>query len=153
MTLQGDPPVATLSLRVATYQETMTLTKVKQGKRNNFQANLFKIKKGSFATCSNASNIKMTLTTTPDLLPHEARLTSLCGPSQVCGCCFHRSDGGAWYDRGPCLLICLSVLHACYLRASRHHLLSYPQEWGITYGSYSGTCSHRRVHEKLNISQ
>jgi hypothetical protein len=26
-------------------------------------------------------------------------------------------------DRGPCLLICLSVLHVCNLRASRHHLL------------------------------
>jgi hypothetical protein len=32
-----DPPVATLSPRVATYEETMTLTKVKKGKKNNFQ--------------------------------------------------------------------------------------------------------------------
>jgi hypothetical protein len=49
------------------------------GKKRNFQANVFKIKKGSFATCSNASNIKMTLTTIPDLLPHAARAVVLYG--------------------------------------------------------------------------
>jgi hypothetical protein len=44
----------------------MSTTKAKRGKRLNFQANVFKIKKGSFATCSNSSNIKMTLTTTEE---------------------------------------------------------------------------------------
>jgi hypothetical protein len=34
-----------------------------------------KIKKGFFATCSNASSIKMTLTMIPNLLPHGARPT------------------------------------------------------------------------------
>jgi hypothetical protein len=32
------------------------------------------MKKGFFATCSNASNIKMTLTMIPDALPHGARV-------------------------------------------------------------------------------
>jgi hypothetical protein len=81
LTLQGNPLVETLSLRVATYLETMTLTKVKWGKKHNFQENVFKINKGPFATCSNASNIKRTLTTIQNLLPHEARLIVLCGPS------------------------------------------------------------------------
>jgi hypothetical protein len=42
----------------------MSTTKVKQGKEHNFQANVFKIKERPFATYSNASFIKMTLTTT-----------------------------------------------------------------------------------------
>jgi hypothetical protein len=57
----------------------MSTTKVKGGKRHNFQENVFKIKKGPFATCSNASVIKITLTTRPDLLPHEARPGVLSG--------------------------------------------------------------------------
>jgi hypothetical protein len=51
-------------------------------KNHNIQENVFKIKKGSFATCSNASNIKMTLTTITYLLPHhEARPDVLYGTS------------------------------------------------------------------------
>jgi hypothetical protein len=33
---------------------------------------------------------------------------------------------------GHCQSIHLSVLHVCNLRASRHHLLSYPHKWGVT---------------------
>jgi hypothetical protein len=35
---------------------------------------------------------------------------------------------------GHCRSICLSVLHVFNVRASRHHLLSYPYELGITKG-------------------
>jgi hypothetical protein len=62
----------------------MSTTKVKQGKEHNFQANIFKIKERPFATYSNASFIKMTLTTTPKSLPHGARPVVLC-ESSWCG--------------------------------------------------------------------
>jgi hypothetical protein len=41
------------------------------------------IKKGFFAKCSNASNIKVTLSMTPKLLPHEARHIVLWDPNLV----------------------------------------------------------------------
>jgi len=67
----------------------MSTTKVKQGKKNNFQENVFKIKEIPFATYSNASFIKMTLTTKLDLLPHGARPVVLCAPSWCGGHCCH----------------------------------------------------------------
>jgi hypothetical protein len=60
----------------------MSTTKVKQGKEHSFQANIFKIKEITFATYSNASFIKMTLTKTIDLLPYGERLVVLCDPSR-----------------------------------------------------------------------
>jgi hypothetical protein len=63
-------------------------TKVKLGKMYNFQANVIIIKKGLFATCSNASNIKVTLTTRLDVLPHEARLVVFLEPRWRNGHCF-----------------------------------------------------------------
>jgi hypothetical protein len=53
----------------------MTLTKVKSGKKHNFQEKRSIIKRIFNATYSNAPSIKVTLTMIPDLLPHGARST------------------------------------------------------------------------------
>jgi hypothetical protein len=85
-----------------------------------------------FSSYSNDSFIKMKLTTIPDSLPHGSRLVVLCEP-RWCGEWWnHWSHGDGWCDVGLFLMVCLSVLHVCNLKASRNHLLSYPYEWGIT---------------------
>jgi hypothetical protein len=56
----------------------MSTNKVKLGKKYNFPANVFIINKGIFATCSNASITKVTLTMRPDL---KARTIFLSDPS------------------------------------------------------------------------
>ena len=61
----------------------MPTTKVKQGKEHNFQANVFKIKEEPFATYSNASFIKMTLTTTPNSYLMEQDLPSSVSQASV----------------------------------------------------------------------
>jgi hypothetical protein len=58
----------------------MSTAKVKQGKEHNFQEKVFKIKERPFATYSNASFIKLTLTTILDSLPHGARPAVFCEP-------------------------------------------------------------------------
>jgi hypothetical protein len=50
---------------------------------HNFQANIFKIKKGPFATYSNASIVKMTLTTTPTFYLMKQDLLSSVGQTGV----------------------------------------------------------------------
>jgi hypothetical protein len=74
MTLKGDLPVETLSPRVTHLLGNHVNDQGEIRQKVRFQANVFIIKKGPFATCSNASIIKVKLTTRLDLLPHEARL-------------------------------------------------------------------------------
>jgi hypothetical protein len=87
MTLQGDPLVANLFPRVTHLLGNHANHQGERDKRNDFQVNVFIIKRRLFVKCSNASIIKMTLTTRPDLLPHEARHVVLYGPSWCVGRC------------------------------------------------------------------
>jgi hypothetical protein len=136
----------------------MSTTKVKHGKEHNFQEYILKSKATSNSTYSNASIIKVTLTTIHDLYIIEKDPLSYGNKMNVVDSIMmmnQRSVVVNWvfnYVSGHQNSIHPSTLHVCNLRASRHHCLSDPYKWGITYGSYSGTCSHQRVHENINIS-
>jgi hypothetical protein len=88
MTLQGDPPVETLSLRVTHLLGKHVNHQGEIRKKIQFLSKCSIIKKRPFATCSNDSIIKVTLTTRPDLLPHEKRLVVLSVPWWCGGCCY-----------------------------------------------------------------
>jgi hypothetical protein len=80
MTLQGYPPIVILSLRMTHILGYHVNHPSEIRKNVSFPSKLSIIKKGPFATCLNALTIKVTLTTIPNLLCHEARLVVLFGP-------------------------------------------------------------------------
>jgi hypothetical protein len=105
-TLQGDPPVATLSPRVTNLLGCHENHQGELRKVIQFPSKFSIIKRGLFATCLNASNIKVTLSMRLDLLPHEARPSLFCGPSQCVGRCYAVMSGDAMWRGGALYAQC-----------------------------------------------
>jgi len=95
MTLQGDPLVATLIPWVTYLRGYHFNHQGKIRKKISFPSKCFIIKKGLFSTCSNYSNIKVTLTIRLDLLHYKERPTSF---SRLSWCDKHYyAISGEWW--------------------------------------------------------